>query len=193
MAPLTGDQPLVRGPIQSAPVRDDDRRFFEDLYRRETAAVRGFLRRLGAPPLHLEDLLHDVFVIAYQRLADYDRDRPARPWLFGIAFRRYGSFNQRHAVHREVREELDGVADHGPMPDQRLHERERGGLLRAAIQQLDLDQRAAFVLHHLEGCSAPEIAESLAVPLNTVYSRLRRALERVERTVRDAQAGSECA
>lgn len=191
MASVSGDDPLARGPAALPAPLEADRRYFQELYRRETAPVRGFLRRMGAPSLHLEDLVHDVFVIAYQRLADYDRSRPARPWLFGIALRRHWSFSQRVAVRREVDAELEGVADHGPGPDQRLDERERSGLLLGAIQQLDLDQRAAFVMHHLEGCTAPQVAEALGVPLNTVYSRLRRARERVERAVREAQAGGE--
>jgi RNA polymerase sigma-70 factor (ECF subfamily) len=45
------------------------------------------LQRLGVPPADLEDVAHDVFVVVYRRWADFDRDRPVRPWLFGIAFR----------------------------------------------------------------------------------------------------------
>jgi RNA polymerase sigma-70 factor (ECF subfamily) len=42
---------------------------------------------------------------------------------------------------------------------------------------LDDDKRAVFVLHDLDGTSMPVVAESLEIPLNTAYSRLRLARE----------------
>lgn len=40
---------------------------------------------------------------------------------------------------------------------------------------LDDRKREVFVLGILEGLSVPEVAEALGVPLNTAYTRLRRA------------------
>ena len=45
----------------------------------------------------------------------------------------------------------------------------------AGLETLDLDRRAVFVLHDLEGETIPVIAEALAIPLNPAYSRLRLA------------------
>jgi RNA polymerase sigma-70 factor (ECF subfamily) len=44
-----------------------------------------------------------------------------------------------------------------------------------ALDTLDLDRRAVFVLHELDELSMPEIAAALSIPLNTAYSRLRLA------------------
>ena len=43
------------------------------------------------------------------------------------------------------------------------------------IDSMGLEQRAVFLMHDLEGHSAPEISDAVNVPLNTVYSRLRLA------------------
>ncbi len=51
-------------------------------------------------------------------------------------------------------------------------------LLDRALGAIDLDRRAVLVLHEIEQMTAPEIARTLDVPLNTVYSRLR--IARVE-------------
>jgi len=51
-------------------------------------------------------------------------------------------------------------------------------VLLRVLATLDPDRREVLVLHDLKGYSAPEIAEILATPLNTVYSRLRRARRR---------------
>ncbi len=161
-----------------------DRELFRRLYQSELDPVRNFLRRLGAPKAHLEDLVHDAFITAYQRFACYDRTRAARPWLFAIALRRYWSFNQRAGLHREVHEEATWVHASGPSPLEIVAGQEERALLMRALDTLDLEKRAVFVMHEIDGLAAPQIAESLELPLNTVYSRLRRARELVERAVR---------
>jgi RNA polymerase sigma-70 factor (ECF subfamily) len=47
--------------------------------------------------------------------------------------------------------------------------------LQAVLDELDDDKRITLLLADLEGCSAPEIAELTQTPVNTVYTRLRRA------------------
>jgi len=44
-----------------------------------------------------------------------------------------------------------------------------------ALEELDLDRRAVFVMHDIDGHVMPDIAAALGVPLNTAYSRLRLA------------------
>jgi RNA polymerase sigma-70 factor (ECF subfamily) len=44
-----------------------------------------------------------------------------------------------------------------------------------ALDGLDLDRRAVFVMHELDEIPVPEVANTLAIPLNTAYSRLRLA------------------
>jgi RNA polymerase sigma-70 factor (ECF subfamily) len=48
-------------------------------------------------------------------------------------------------------------------------------LAQRALDALDADKREVFVLAEVEQMSAPEIAEVLGIPVNTVYSRLRAA------------------
>jgi RNA polymerase sigma-70 factor (ECF subfamily) len=42
---------------------------------------------------------------------------------------------------------------------------------------VEIDRRAVFVLHDIHEVPVPEVAETLGVPLNTAYSRLRIARE----------------
>jgi RNA polymerase sigma-70 factor (ECF subfamily) len=62
--------------------------------------------------------------------------------------------------------------------------------VHGALQVLPLEQRAVMVMHDLDGCTAPEVAEALEVPLNTVYSRLRLARDKFVAALR-AQPGDE--
>ena len=64
-------------------------------------------------------------------------------------------------------------ADEARSPDEVVASRQASSRLQAALAKLDIDQRAVVVMHDLHGIPVPEIATTLDVPLNTVYSRLR--------------------
>ena len=67
-----------------------------------------------------------------------------------------------------------------PAQAQAMARRDTLARLDAALSMLDLDRRAVLVLHEIEEMTAPEIAQVLNIPLNTVYSRLRVAREKLE-------------
>jgi RNA polymerase sigma-70 factor (ECF subfamily) len=72
---------------------------FDEIYRRHFPYVWRTLRRLGVAPADVEDVAHEVFVVVHRRLADFDGQRPIKPWLFGIAFR-LASEDRRRARRR---------------------------------------------------------------------------------------------
>jgi RNA polymerase sigma-70 factor (ECF subfamily) len=74
--------------------------------------------------------------------------------------------------------EVAEIPDSGPSPERVLAGEEARRQVARALEKLPLEQRAVFVLHDIDGVSAPEIARALEVPLNTVYSRLRLAREK---------------
>lgn len=133
------------------------------------------LRRLGVPPPDLEDLTHDVFLQVQRHLGDYDTSRPVRPWLFAFALRiasqdRRRAYRRRETASDEVaRRAVDPAA----LPDARLAAEQDRQLVLAALDAIDLDRRAVFVLHEIDGVPMDEIAASLGIPVNTGYSRLR--------------------
>ena len=61
-----------------------------------------------------------------------------------------------------------------------LERREALGVLDRALATIEVARRAVLVLHEIEEMTAPEIAEVLGIPLNTVYSRLRVARVELE-------------
>jgi RNA polymerase sigma-70 factor, ECF subfamily len=133
------------------------------------------LRRLGVRERDLEDLSHDVFLTVHRHLHEYDPARPIRPWLFGIAFRVALAYRRRAGHQREVAHAVVEAVDEGPAADEQLASREARRLVQAALEALEPDRRAVFVMHDLDGAAMPDIAAALAIPLNTGYSRLRLA------------------
>jgi len=148
---------------------------FRSIYEAEFDYIWQTLRRLGVRPSDIEDVAHDVFVTVHRKLADYDTFRPLRPWLFGIAFRVASDYRRTARFKREV---FDGETDRedvAPIADQQLETKEAHKLVMAALETINLDQRAVFILHELDGHTIPEVARALGEPLNTIYSRLRLA------------------
>jgi len=162
---------------------------FPSIYRSEFPYVWKTLRRLGAPAQDLEDLAHDLFVVVHRHLNDFDPDRPLRPWLFGIAVRVVSDFRRSPRSAREILGETAEPVDGAPSPHERLEGTEARAVLMKALDGLDLDRRAVFVMHELDEIPVPEIASTLAIPLNTAYSRLRLARVDVSAAIQRFRAG----
>jgi RNA polymerase sigma-70 factor, ECF subfamily len=159
---------------------------FAAMYRQEVSCVYAFLYRQGAPKSELADLTHDVFTAAINRWSTFDRRRPVRPWLLGIAWREVSGFRARKRP--EMMDELPEVEDPSN-PDASLEARDAQRLVRRGLLALDETKRAAFVLHALEGLSVQEVSEVMSVPVQTTYSRLRAAREELAVAVRRIARG----
>ncbi len=162
---------------------------FPALYEAQFSYVWKSLRRLGVPERDAPDLAHEVFLMAFKQREDFDASRPLRPWLFGIALR--VSANDRRRAHRtrEIGDVGGEPADEAPSPEDRAVHRERQGTVLKALEGLNADQRAVFVMHEIDGHSMPEIAEVLSAPLNTLYSRLRLARSSFSARIRELSNG----
>ncbi|WP_224368918.1 RNA polymerase sigma factor [Hyalangium versicolor] len=157
----------------------------QEWYRQHLSFVYRSLERLGIPPADLEDLAHDVFMVAHQRWDSFDRSSPVRPWLFGIAVKVASGAQHRAWRTREVpTETYPEMADRHPLPDALAERAQQQRKLLRALDTLDMDRRAIFVLHDLQGVAVPEAAHALGIPLNTAYSRLRAARLQVAEALR---------
>jgi len=160
---------------------------FSAVFEAEFSYVCRVLRRLGVRSADLEDVAQEVFVTVHRKFAEYDRARPIRPWLFAFAFRS-ASNHQRLARHRR---EVSGTPLSEPpaatTPEDALSDRQAQELVLAALQGVPLDRRSALIMHDIDGFSAPEIAEALSVPVNTVYSRVRIARDELKKALRREQ------
>ena len=169
--------------VESALPRPD----FRTLFEREVGYVLQTLRRLGVARADLEDMAHEVFLAVLGQLDVYDPSRPVRPWLFGFAFR-IASHYRRKARRVNHLETADAFVDGGEAPDALLERERKRRLVQAALDEIDLDRRAVFVLHDIDGFTGEEVARTLKIPLGTVYSRLRLAREEFSAKMRRLQA-----
>lgn len=132
------------------------------------------LHRLGVREPDLADVMHEVFVVVHRRRGEHDGERSVRGWLWGIAVGLASNYRKR-AFRKNER--LDPAPDAAfasdPESDLDLRRRRDRGL--RALEALDPERRAVFVMFEVEGLSGKEIATALDVPLGTVHSRLHAA------------------
>ncbi|MBI5547738.1 MAG: sigma-70 family RNA polymerase sigma factor [Deltaproteobacteria bacterium] len=162
---------------------------FHEVYLAEIPFVCRMLVRLGVEKRHVHDLAHDVFLAAFQGFDSYDRARPVRPWLLGICFHRAQAFGARAQQQREHQVDYPEVVDERPDAAEEIEARQGRELVLKGLSALDLEKRAVFAMHDIEGCAMPEVAEALSIPLNTAYSRLRRARELFKAEVQRLRVG----
>jgi RNA polymerase sigma-70 factor (ECF subfamily) len=148
---------------------------FRVIFDAELRYVWTSLGRLGVEERDREDLASEVFFRVHQRIGDLDPTRPVRPWLFAFAVRVASEHRKRAQTRNET---LGAATDAGSSavatPYPQGDDRE---LVHLALNSLDMDKRAVFVMHFLDGFTVPEIARTLVIPLGTAYSRLRLARE----------------
>ena len=94
---------------------------------------------------------------------------------FGIAFRLFLDFVRKKQNHREEPVAEPEAVDARKSAEETVAEMEGLRIAEGVLQSLELDRRAVFLLHEIDEVPIPEVAETLGIPPNTAYSRLRLA------------------
>jgi RNA polymerase sigma-70 factor, ECF subfamily len=160
---------------------------FSTVYREHARYVWRVCRGMGVSALHVDDVVHDVFLIVRRRLVDFDPQRSLRAWLAGITRRVVGHLRRKLA--REDRR-LRALPDPEPVgsPHDAVQRQDAERLMQRFLNTLDVDKRMAFLLLEIEGLTAREVAEVCRTNPRTVYSRARVAKQRFEEYVAQLEA-----
>jgi RNA polymerase sigma-70 factor (ECF subfamily) len=150
---------------------------FEALYAAHNAAVRTYVRR-RVDSQDADDVVADVFVIAWRRLRDVPED--PRPWLLGVARRvmanRWRGATRQAALQDRLTSERSRLA-----PPVSMTPQERDVL--RALSAMRENDRETLLLVAWEGLSPVQAAEVLGISPNTFSARLSRARRRFERAL----------
>ena len=153
----------------------DERLDAEALFRRHAPFVVRFLSRLGARRAEIDDLVQDVFLVAHSRGGWVPSGAKPTTWLAQIAINLVAN-SRRKGKSRQPAEDMSVSAIPAPFdPQARLAAAEALTRVSEALEALDLDHRAVFVLFEIERESCESIAAGLGIPIGTVYSRLHKA------------------
>jgi len=148
--------------------------------------------RLLALALHIlhdrgeaEDVLHDVFLEAWQKAASYSEERgTVGAWLSLRA--RSRAIDRRRSVPRNRAVTLEALGPEGPvdpaLDPARIQDQRR---LSQAFAVMSAEEQQVIVLGYFEGLTSSEIAEQLGTPVGTVKSRTRSALVKLRGALGD--------
>jgi RNA polymerase sigma-70 factor (ECF subfamily) len=166
---------LLRSPLDQA----DLARALDQLYETFAPSVERWVRRLAGPNADVEDLMHDVFVVAVRRRSEFRGDGKLSTWLFRIAehiVRKRRSRDRMRALLRlRYQTSMEPVQAPCPTPLEDLERQQRNARLYAALDRLPDKLRTVSVLYDIEGLSANEVAQLLGIHANAVWVRVHRA------------------
>jgi RNA polymerase sigma-70 factor (ECF subfamily) len=172
------------------------------LLKRYQVPIYNFIARSVRDTEAASDLLQEVFTRVIEHSSQFNRNSKFSTWLYAIA-RNICIDHQRRMTHRR-HASLDGAGPNGPRPDsgtavpwvervagpqpdvdtsaaaQRLRSR-----IAQAVDSLPHEQREVFLMRELQQLPFAEIAAVVGVSENTVKSRMRYALERLQEALHD--------
>ncbi len=170
-----------------------DRHAFTLLVRRHQSPLYNFaLRHLRSPPA-AEEVVQETFVRVLQNAPGFLQASRFTSWLYAIArnlcidvLRKQGQ--RRHPSLDEPTQTEDGTgttlgersADGRTSVERTAVSTEIRERLLSAVEQLPEEQREVFLLREMSNLPFKEIAEVVGAPENTVKSRMRYALERLQ-------------
>lgn len=160
-------------------IRDNqDRAAFARLFAHFAPRVKGFLMKSGADPQVAEDCAQDVMVTLWRKAHLFDPTRASvSTWVFTIARNR-----RIDLARREKRPEPEDLG-WGPEPetaqDDSVALQQETDQLGQALKKLPAKQRELIERAYFGDLTHKEIADATGLPLGTIKSRIRLALEKL--------------
>jgi RNA polymerase sigma factor (sigma-70 family) len=164
-------------------VRDaQDRAAFAQIFQHFAPRVKGFLMKSGSDAALAEELAQDVMATVWQKSAQFDAARASlSTWIFTIARNRRIDHFRR--ARRPEPQELDWGADAEPDQADVYLAAQETRRLTEALASLPEAQRAMIERAYFGDMSHSEIVAQTGLPLGTIKSRIRLALDRLRQTL----------
>ncbi len=175
-----------------------DEALFRQLFNATYSRLVAYARRRSFDSAEADDVVAEVYAIAWRRRADIPTDTPALPWLYGIAAnvlrnsRRAGT-RRLQLVERLQTEPTATNPATSLDPADSAEETDRSDL-RLALERLSWDDQEVLRLVTWEGLSHAEAGQALGCSTNAVGIRVHRARQRLEtelNNVRNSDTPSE--
>jgi RNA polymerase sigma-70 factor (ECF subfamily) len=143
-------------------------------------SIRAFFASRVRDPSTVDDLAQETFLIAWRRLADFERGRPILPWLRGIALNVFRA-HRRSGARIAVVDDIDLLLD--PSDDQILEveSAEIVAVLKDCVSRLTPDGQELVRRRYAAGMSVAEICKASG----TKHSAATMALHRVRLSLRE--------
>jgi RNA polymerase sigma-70 factor, ECF subfamily len=157
---------------------------FHIIYKEFFDFVWSSARHLGASADAIDDVAQDVFIVIHSRLATLQNPEALRSWIYGIVRRTVSDYRRsrrsRDAAGARLGTEFRSARPSLPSPLEMAERSSEVAMLESILAELDEPKREIFVMVEVLEMTVPEVVQSLEIPLNTAYSRLRLARQLFE-------------
>jgi RNA polymerase sigma-70 factor (ECF subfamily) len=179
------------GRLLSAIARDRSGEAFAELFDRYAGRLKHFFVRGGIDADRAEELVQDVLLAVWRRADTFDDARSsALTWIYTLARnRRIDEFRIKGHTAPKA-EDLAWDATEGLSTEGAFEQVRRHHALREALTSLPPEQRAVLQCTFFDGKSLAEVASDSGLPLGTVKSRARLALDRLRRVLHSSEEAS---
>jgi RNA polymerase sigma-70 factor (ECF subfamily) len=155
----------------------------DEIYRLHAPTVARWVGHLGGPTADVDDLVHEIFLVADRRLSEFRGDAKLTTWLYRITERvvrgRRRNDRIRRWLGRTRRADLERTLTPAPLTPIEALERSRSvDTVYRILDRLPEKYREVLVLFELEGASGEEIASLTGRKPATVWVHLHRARQR---------------
>ena len=187
MAEQSVDQSLVER------VQKGDKSAFDLLVRKYQHKVVKLISRYVRDPEEALDVSQEAFIKAYRALPNFRGDSAFYTWMYRIAINTAKNYLVAQGrrlptvdIGAQDAEQFEGpntLKDYAT-PEQLLQRDEIQQTVFSAIEKLPEDLKTAITLREIEGLSYEEIAEAMSCPVGTVRSRIFRAREAIDKSLK---------
>jgi RNA polymerase sigma-70 factor (ECF subfamily) len=173
-------------------VRKADVPAFEELYQQHSTRLFNLAWRMCGTRTDAEDLLQEIFLLAYRKLPDFRGDSSVGTWLYRLAMNRcLDHLKSRQTRANGATTALDENQTTMPVSTRSRGDGEINKLdLERAIARLPEGARAAFILHDVEGFQHHEVAAILGISEGTSKSQVHKARLRLRALLTRREAGA---
>ena len=148
------------------------------LYELQAARLHGIALRITRQPAMAADVVHDAFVSVWQFASTFDPSRGSpEVWLTSIIRHRALDTVRRH--RREIIRAWEVKQSRSTLIPIRLPGLQRNSeaaALYRCLEELDAEKRRLIAMAFLDGLTHNQLAHTLAIPLGTIKSSIRRGL-----------------
>ena len=160
-----------------------DEEAFSNLFSHFAPRIKSFLMKSGADATTAEECAQDTMVTVWHKAYLFDPTRAAAStWIFTIARNKRIDLARRN--NRPEPEDLPWGSDPEPDASDVIMMQQETTLLAEAVKNLPLKQRSIVERAFYADLSHQEIAEETGLPLGTIKSRIRLALQRLRHNMK---------
>jgi RNA polymerase sigma-70 factor, ECF subfamily len=160
-----------------------DRAAFSQLFEHFAPRVKGFMRRSGLSDGAAEELAQETLITVWRKAALFDpASTGPSAWIFTIArnLRIDALRRERRSASNDTSDiDSEFLLDETPHADAIVEATQSDNRVRAALAELSEEQRRVVELSFYQEKAHAEIAAELEIPLGTVKSRLRLAMNKL--------------